>query len=274
MKILKFLFILPLLATLICPALANSACEKPNFPEFNDDYYYITIASQTGEELRSALHSIIKNHYRYSYDCVWDILLDSDENPLNPNNVILLYTRRSDPKTNRDRGQNDPDSWNREHVWAKSHGFPESKQHAYTDAHHIRPADRSINSDRSNREFDDGGVPTLECSDCLKTKDSWFPGEQIKGDVARMLFYMDVRYEGEAGQDGGTPDLQLVNYITRSNVPEFGVLCILYRWHLEDKVDNAEIARNEKIYSWQGNRNPFIDHPEWVEIIWKSYCDK
>ena len=69
--------------------------------------------------------------------CIWHILMEADEDLDNPNNVIAIYTRRSIPKSRRDHGQNDQDSWNREHVWAKSHGFKKKSQHAYTDAHHL-----------------------------------------------------------------------------------------------------------------------------------------
>lgn len=247
---------------------------KTTQQQFNAANYYSSAYGKTGKELKLALNQIIKGHTRYNYKCIWEILKYADEDPDNSDNVILIYTRRSVPKSDKDSGQNDPDSWNREHVWAKSHGFPKEKQHAYTDAHHIRPADRSINTSRNNREFDDDGDAQGECLDCGRDKNSWYPGDGVRGDVARMMFYMAVRYEG---YDSNTPDLELVDNITKqpSGVPQnekFGKLCTLYLWHLQDPVSEIETRRNSRIYEWQENRNPFIDHPEWVSAIWGKAC--
>ena len=252
----------------------NAACTKPTVPPFQDQLYYASALETTSDVLREALQDIIKDHTRQTYKCVWEFLQESDEDPNIRQNVILLYTERSTPKTNRDQGQNDPNSWNREHVWAKSHGFPRKSQHAYTDAHHVRPADRSVNGSRGNKEFDTGGNPHAECLTCRSDADTWEPGDAMKGDVARMMFYMDVRYAG--GNEGGTPDLVLEDRITRrpgsGEDPNFGKLCTLVQWHLDDPVSDWERRRNDRIYTWQGNRNPFIDHPDWVLPIWGSAC--
>ena len=93
----------------------------------------------------------------------------------------------------------------------------------------------------------------------------------MKGDVARMLFYMAVRYEG----DNGEPDLELVDEVNTYDLNEagkgyHGKLSILLEWHKEDPVDSFEINRNNIIYNYQENRNPFIDHPEYVDMIWSG----
>jgi endonuclease I len=227
--------------------------------------YYAPAAGATGSALRAALHGIIKGHRRFSYTCVWTILEDADVDPVTPDHVIALYTGRSIPKSRRDQGQNDPDSWNREHVWPKSHGFPHRNQHAHTDAHHLRPTDRSVNTSRGNRDFDEGGAPHDECLACRLDADSWEPPDGVKGDTVRMLLYLAVRYEGE---DGDTPDLELVNRTTSGDEPFLGHLCMLLHWHRQDPVSEAERWRHDRVYHWQGNRNPFIDHPEWVSAIW------
>tara|TARA_B100001564_G_C20628495_1_gene665881 strand:+ start:412 stop:798 length:387 start_codon:yes stop_codon:yes gene_type:complete len=120
-----------------------------------------------------------------------------------------------------------------------------------------------------------GGVQVQEApSNKYDAKgDGFEPRDEIKGDVARMLFYMAVRYEGE-GSDG-TADLELLDIEeTKPGMPNIGRLCTLYSWHFNDEVDKSEKNRNEKIYTkWQGNRNPFIDHPEWVQLIWGGYCE-
>ena len=89
----------------------------------------------------------------------------------------------------------------------------------------------------------------------------------LKGDIARILFYMDVRYEG--GED--EPDLAVTEALNNvADVPNIGKLSTLLDWHLQDPVDDFEMSRNEVIYGIQGNRNPFIDHPEYVSILWGS----
>ena len=87
---------------------------------------------------------------------------------------------------------------------------------------------------------------------------------------ARLMFYMAVRYDG--GDNSRTPDLELVDRLTTSGEANFGVLCTLLSWHLEHGVSDRERRRNDVIHSWQGNRNPFIDHPEYVSAIWAASC--
>ena len=254
----------------INPINLIAACNKPSVSPFDPDAYYATANGLLGQELKSALNSIIKNHESYSYTCVWDILKEADEDPNNSDNVIGLYTRRSIPKADQDQGQNTPDYWNREHVWAKSHGFPSKSQHAYTDAHHLRACDKSVNQDRGNNDFANGGVPDDECTECKEGVGTWEPPDEIKGDIARMMFYMATRYEGS--DSSGTPDLELVNNLTTTGSAEFGKLCDLIQWHIADPVSDEELRRNDVIYSWQGNRNPYVDHPEYVVAIWGEEC--
>ncbi|MDH5718785.1 MAG: endonuclease [Spirochaetia bacterium] len=235
-----------------------------------DKNYYETIDSTSAKTFRKSLHKIIKNHKKYSYKEIWQILKDTDEDPNNKNNVILIYSGKSIPKDhNNGYNPNHKDYWNREHVWSKSHGFKNKKSSpAYTDAHHLRPADRTINSSRGEKDFDEGGKIHKEAAGTKSDKDSWEPRDEVKGDIARMMFYMDVRYEGENKE----PDLILIDKIKTSG-RYFGKLCTLYKWHFKDLPDNFEKLRNEKIYKWQGNRNPFVDNPNWVKILWGSTCE-
>ena len=166
--------------------------------------------------------------------------------------------------------------WNREHVWAKSYGNFGTRIGAGTDVHHIRAEDVSTNSARNNRSFDESEVQYIDESGnysgttrsfTSETSWTWEPRDEVKGDVARMLFYMAVRYEG----DDDEPDLELVNIIVdkKSKAPNLGKLSTLLKWHREDPVDNYERYRNFIIYEkYQRNRNPFIDHPEFVSKIW------
>ena len=238
------------------------ACDAQN--EYTDSYYDAT-QNKYGADLKSALHNIIKGHTEYSYSDLWNILRDTDEDPNNTDNVILLYTGWSYDKYN---NGGDPDEWNREHVWAKSHGDFGTSPPAGTDVHHIRPTDVSVNSKRGNLDFDNGGTEYIDgdgATGCYYDDDSWEPRDAVKGDVARMMYYMVVRYEGEEGYD-----LELVDYTpsTTGNDPVFGKQSTLYQWHWIDSVDDWERRRNDRIYNnWQHNRNPFIDHPEFADRL-------
>ncbi|KAA3615742.1 MAG: T9SS C-terminal target domain-containing protein [Calditrichaeota bacterium] len=228
--------------------------------------YYDSASGLTGTSLKSALHYIINDHTRYPYTSgstdVWDILMDTDEDTTNSSNVILLYTGRSQAKTFNSSGNNDPDAWNREHTWPKSHGFPSENDTAYTDVHHLRPTDASVNSDRGNKDFDNGGSQHSEATGCFTDSDSWEPRDEVKGDVARMIFYMAVRYEND-----GNYDLEMSEVIPTSG-PNLAKESVLLQWHADDPPDAWEKQRHEKIYSYQNNRNPFIDHPEYATDIW------
>ncbi|EGM79334.1 endonuclease I [Rheinheimera sp. A13L] len=240
-------------------------------PVINQPTYYAAAAGKTGSELKTALNSILRGHLRLTYSQVWDALSYTDEDVNNTNNVILLYAGRSQAKSFRAGQSNSQDAWNREHVWPKSHGFPSESQYAYTDIHHLRPADVSINSSRGNKDFDLGGTPLTEAPENKTDSDSFEPRNAVKGDVARMMFYMDVRYEG--GDETGTPNLILRNYIpASSSTTEMGKLCVLLQWHIQDPVDSFEIRRNNRIYEWQQNRNPFIDNPHWAQSIYGASC--
>jgi endonuclease I len=229
------------------------------------DGYYDSAEGLTGDELKTALHDIIDNHTSYPYTDsgtdVWDILKESDRDPDNSSNVILLYTGWS---INGPQEYNSGSGWSREHVWAKSHGDFDNDPPAGTDAHHLRPCDISVNSARGNKDFDNGGTQHAEATECYTDSDSWEPRDAVKGDVARMMFYMATRYEGDVS---GEPDLELVDY-TGTSGPIFGKLSTLIEWNTEDPVDEFERNRNEVVYSYQGNRNPFVDHPEYVNSIY------
>lgn len=225
--------------------------------------YYDAAIGKTGAALKSALHNIIDDHTEISYSNVWTALRETDEDPNNSNNVILLYTGRSQSKFTNGGNVND---WNREHVWAKSHGDFGTSMGAGTDLHHLRPTDVSVNGTRSNLDFDNGGNEHSEASGNYYDSDSWEPRDSVKGDVARMLFYMAVRYEGDSGEI----DLELNNKVNNGTAPYHGKLSVLLQWHKQDPVDNFERTRNEIIYTdYQHNRNPFIDHPEWASAIWE-----
>ncbi|WP_173915261.1 endonuclease [Halobacillus sp. Marseille-Q1614] len=223
--------------------------------------YYDSADGLSGDVLKQELHNIIDDHTELSYSSVWEALRETDEDPNNSNNVLLLYSGKSLSKF--DNGGNG-DDWNREHVWAKSHGDFGTSRGPGTDIHHLRPTDVTVNSARGNLDFDNGGSTFPEAPGTYYDLDSWEPRDEVKGDVARMIFYMDVRYEGDVGE----LDLEVADYAGTSG-PYLGKLTTLKQWHENDPVDAFERHRNDVIYSdYQGNRNPFVDHPEFVEQIW------
>ncbi len=286
-KILRKILITIILVGLVA---SNAYSEPP-------DGYYLAAEGKKGNALKSALHEIIDDHkvlpYMNSenhdwYDGknidVWEALVYTDSSCLEANTkcgkIRLLYLNedRSIDQANRGKGKND--SWDREHVWPKSRGFPDENQDGYTDLHHLRPTDRNINSKRSNYGYNVGGktvmdklsdgkeVPTAAKIDA--DNNSFEPPDPVKGQVARMLFYMAVRYEDDS--DENMPDLVLQNENKGVNEPYIGNLCTLIEWNDRFPPTEFERRRNNRVMELQGNRNPFIDEPDWANLIWGHRC--
>ncbi|MFF0778618.1 endonuclease I family protein [Streptomyces sp. NPDC003720] len=227
-----------------------------------DSTYYRNAVGKTGASLKSSLHTIISSQSKISYSAVWDALKVTDQDPNNSNNVILLYSGVSRAKSLSGGSTGD---WNREHVWAKSHGDFGEVTGPGTDLHHLRPADVQVNSVRGNKDFDDGGSAVSGGGGSLTDSDSFEPRDADKGDVARMILYMAVRYDG----GDGFADLEPNDKVGNGSNPYIGRLSVLKQWNDEDPPSAFEEKRNQVIYdTYQHNRNPFIDHPEWVDAIW------
>jgi endonuclease I len=238
--------------------------------------YYATAENNADDDLKYALNQIIDNHTEFPYTDfatdTWDILKETDRDPNNSSNVILIYSGVS---VDGQQEYNSGSGWTREHVWAKSRGDFGTELGPGTDVHALRPLDNSTNSTRSNRGFDN-------CTDCIDVYDQWSnltgskrdntewsfePRDEVKGDVARMIFYMAVRYEGYDSY----PDLEVSETILgiSDKTPFHGKLSTLLEWHRNDPVDSWEENRNDIIfYNYQNNRNPLIDYPEIVEHLW------
>lgn len=231
--------------------------------------YYNSAAGLTGPALKAALHNIIDDHAELDYDETTMVLESLDVDTLNPNNVTCIYTGWSIPKNAYATGN---DGWNKEHVWARSHGDFGFTPPEGSDLFNLFPCDATVNSAKGNRDFDEGNVEYLDAgvpTGCYTADYTWEPRGAMKGDVARAMFYMAVRYEGDTGE----LDLELVDYVNSSpnGEPLHGNLETMLQWHQEDPVDNYERRRNDSIYYlYQDNRNPFIDHPEYVEQIWSG----
>jgi endonuclease I len=224
--------------------------------------YYDSAEGLTGEALKAELNDIISVSDPVSYSEVWDGLTASDEDPANPDNVILLYTGESRAKS---LNGGDVGDWNREHVWAKSHGDFGTATGPGTDLHHLRPTDVQVNSIRGNKDFDEGGSAVSGAPGNYTDSDSFEPRDEVKGDVARMILYMAVRWEGE----DSFADLEPNDTVNNGSAPYHGKLSTLLEWNDADPVSAFEANRNDVIdEQFQHNRNPFIDHPEWADAIW------
>ncbi|MCK9309310.1 MAG: endonuclease [Candidatus Cloacimonetes bacterium] len=232
---------------------------------------YYNNATGYGSTLKSNLHEILRTTHltQFSYAAVWQQLQYTDEDSLNTNNVIETYTGWSVPKNFYGTGAT---QWNREHTWSVSHGGFETNRPAGTDLHHLRPCDVTVNSAKNNRDFDIGGTPYIDSSPypnysattgCNTSTNTWEPRPIEKGDVARMLFYMAVRYEGT----DTAYNLEMADTSATTGA-FYGKLSTLLQWHYDDPPDNWERRRNDRIQERQGNRNPFIDHPEFVTKLW------
>jgi len=263
----------PLFCLLLCLGLLGcdppeNASAQPNSatPQTDHSAYYAAISpSATGDELKAQLHDLIDDHHPLNYRELWDALAVTDADPEHPGNVLLIYTGWSLPA---DAHGNDPSGWNREHLWSKSRGDFGTRQGAGTDLHAIRPAEVTVNTARGNRAFDDGGELYIDRDGptrCRSDADSWEPRNEVKGDIARAIFYMAVRYED------ADLDLELTEDTRgqQDKAPLHGVASTLMRWHVQDPPDDAERLRNDRVEELQGNRNPFIDHPQWVGEVWR-----
>ena len=244
--------------------------------------YYSSAIGKKGDQLRIALHDIIDEHRVIKYSSkdfdTSDAISKLYSDPKNRNNVILIYSRRSEAILNFGTSN----GWNREHIWPNSYGI-DKRGPAYSDLHNLQPADASVNSSRSNKIYDFSdtkdskfkkpGHPEAKMTN--KASDSWDPPAKVRGDIARAVFYMDLRYNGDNPNEKDlilTNDLSLID----SDNNFFGKLNTLINWHFNDPVDEKESFRNDLIFSeYQKNRNPFVDFPEWVEEIYgKSVSQK
>lgn len=236
-------------------------------------YYSSINFTQSGNTLKTALGNLITTTHttKISYSPgVWNALQAADLNPANSSEVLLLYgyndvdaiykNDRIDLVGNICSGTCPTGSWNREHVYAKSLGTPAlvdggsgASSDAGEDAHHIRAADVTFNADRGNRLYADGA------GDAGNVGIYWYPGDEWKGDVARMMMYMYLRYPTQclATNVGSGPTTYNID------MPD-----IFLEWNEEDPVSQFEKTRNNVLQGIQGNRNPFIDNPYLATMIW------
>lgn len=229
-------------------------------------YYNNVNLTLTGLALKSELSNkiIVTHTNELDYSNVWSVLQQTDLDPSNSNNVLLLYGFNDgdgDPTTDRTRNKNNNGGnvgeWNREHTFAQSLATPNmttSSPNAGTDAHHLRASDVQMNGNRGNRLFASGS------GNAGNVGVNWYPGDEWKGDVARMMMYMYLRYPSQC-----TPDDVGVG---SSVAIDPAMISLFLDWNADDTVSIYETNRNNILEGVQGNRNPFIDNPYLATIIW------
>ncbi|WP_264509677.1 endonuclease [Flavobacterium sp. N1719] len=234
--------------------------------------YYDSLEGLSGAALKQAVQDIIANPnvvHAHNYGDIADILLEADRNPLNGSQIWMMYVESPRSKIDYQTGNSNVGVWNREHIWPQSRGGfadatssipdginvwlptgPDDIIAGHADAHHLRAEDGSENTTRSNRDYgSDYNGPAGNSG-------SW------KGDVSRALFYMAVRYNGLNLVNGNPAD---------TTVGQMGDLASLLTWNHTDPADDFEMHRNNYIYTWQYNRNPFIDYPLLADYIFGSH---
>ena len=241
--------------------------------------YYNAANGLTGDQLKVALHNIIKGHTSISYAQIWNAFWSTD----NKGNGVVwdMYSDRpggTPPYTYQlgmDQCGNysgEGDCYNREHSWPQSWFNEQSTPR--TDMHHIFATDGYVNGRRSNYPFGEVQSASWTSQNGSKLGSSKTPGysgtvfepiDEYKGDFARALMYMSVRYYSE-DSGWGSSDM------TTKSVIKPWAIDLLLRWNDQDPVSQKEIARNNAIYNdYQHNRNPFVDHPEYARMIWDSH---
>ncbi len=248
--------------------------------------YYDT-ATGTGYTLKTQLYNIIKGHTDNGYSGLYTTYATSDIDNFyeNDGSVLDMYSENptaTDPytysiATTQRCGNytNEGDCYNREHIIPQSI-FNEASP-MRNDAHFITPTDGKVNGIRSNYPHSVVVTPTYTSQNGSKLGESTTPGytglvfepiNEFKGDIARMYFYFATRYENTVSTysypmfDGSSDKVFTTAFLS-----------MLLTWHAQDPVNAREIARNNAIYARQNNRNPYIDHPEYVQAIWNPVAD-
>jgi len=229
-------------------------------------YYSDVNLSLSGQSLKNELSTKVTNTQTNTLSYtpgVWNALKQSDLDPANSSRVILIYgfdDTDGNTTTDRTRGVDNngggSTDWNREHVYPRSLGNPNlGSSGPGADAHHLRPSDVQRNSSRGSRRFADGSGNSGTTS-----QGHWYPGDEFKGDVARMMMFMYIRY--------GNRCLPSNVGIGTAVAGDTNMIQLFLEWNAEDPVSSLELQRNPIIENLQGNRNPFIDNPAFATQIW------
>lgn len=219
-------------------SIASSFFDEKYYNEVAPEGYYKRVnLNDDPEVIKEILGQIISaNYVKHSYKDNNTVLKYTDPDPKGSGKAICIYSGRA----------LESGAWNKEHVWAKSHGFPNESYEPYCDAHHLRPSTTKINSTRSNKDFGEVPNATPDAYGNKTNNDLFEPRDEVKGDIARMMFYMETRYGSNTKYN-----LKLVNSQTTSASDlngRFGNLETLIKWHYDDPVSKEEIYRNNVIF--------------------------
>ena len=249
------------------------------------DYYPNSLEGKNGAELKTELHNLLKNHTRLPYGsrdynqiaCTWTVFKKSD---VRPNGKVWdMYSNNS---YNFSNGAGATKGMNIEHSVPKSwwgDAYDETatpltrfKYDGSYDLHHLTPSDADANMAKSNYPLGvvdspsfDNGVTKVGTGQANGRATNLFePADEYKGDFARMYLYFVTCYQDYSWKSSALSMFAQNSYPTLNTYGQ----SLLLKWHRQDPVSQKEIDRNNAVYSFQGNRNPFIDYPNMVEYIW------
>lgn len=248
--------------------------------------YYDNADGKTGAELKTALYNIIKGHTDVGYNGLYNVYKTSDNLPNNkvwdtysikPDGTAAYFYNHS--STDQCGTYNsEGDCYNREHTFCDSWLGTSSPQRS--DAHHVIPTDGYVNNRRGSYPHGKVGSASWTSTNGSKLGSSntstgytgtvFEPIDEFKGDFARMYFYMATRYEDKIA--GWVNNGSANTILAGNSFPAYKTWFkdLMMQWHNLDPVSQKEIDRNNAVYSYQHNRNPFIDRPEFVDMIWGS----
>jgi endonuclease I len=251
--------------------------------------YYAGAAGLTGYNLKTALHNIINNHTARGYSAIWGFynVYELDNYYENDGSILDIYSEKPSATDSYIYAagsdqcgsyNSEADCYNREHSFPRS-WFGGATEPMNSDIHHIFATDGFVNSKRGSYPFGKVGSASFTSTNGSKLGSAiagsgysgtvFEPIDEFKGDIARAYFYMATRYQNQLAnwQNNSTEANAALNGTT-TQVFENWLLQLLKQWHQQDPVSQKERDRNNAAYQYQGNRNPFIDHPQFVSAIW------
>lgn len=261
-----------LAVSVVLPSVTNSSnvaiADSSTTAYYSGNYYNSIDTSLRGDDFRDKLANLITTtHTTYTvYNGGSNLALNNvfDKTDKNPNGsgMVLFYTGTVVSSFSSSGA-------NREHVWPKNGGKAFSAEsECGSDAHHLRPCDQTLNSSRGSLSYGEvtdsvvkQGGSTSYGNLCYRSGSFFYPGEGYRGATARILMYVQTRW-------GNKFNLQFVDGAGHSKT--IGDFKTLMKWHLEELPTQEEINRNQAVYEIQGNRNPFIDHPEYAAYIYSE----
>jgi endonuclease I len=246
-----------------------------------EDTYYQSVNTSSGQTLQDSLQKIIVNHKDVGYPGVWKAYYTTDIKPGTTDKIWDMYSNYEYTVGKDQAGtyKKEGDCYNREHSVPKSWFSDATPMH--NDIHHLYPTDGKVNGMRSNYAYGEVGNATYVSGNGSKLGSSSFAGysgtvfepiDEYKGDFARTYFYMSTCYADRCG--GWTVgDGSVVFSATYPHLTKYAT-DLFCKWAAQDPVSQKEIDRNNAVYEVQGNRNPFIDHPEWISMVYESSYNK